>query len=85
MFIDSSLSADSAHLVSAHISDSNSEAGETAPYKHPRKIEFVPSLDPVKTISGKTKRKVLRLSEYGEEQKRVSGVEFIVKPLREAA
>ncbi len=37
---------------------------ETAPYKYPRKIEFVEELP--KTISGKIKRKELRLKEFGK-------------------
>ncbi|MCD6490567.1 MAG: acyl--CoA ligase [Thermodesulfobacterium sp.] len=36
---------------------------ETAPYKYPRKIEFVEDLP--KTISGKIKRKELKLKEFG--------------------
>lgn len=36
---------------------------ETAPYKYPRKIEFVDELP--KTISGKIKRKELKLREFG--------------------
>lgn len=36
---------------------------ETAPYKYPRKIEFVKELP--KTISGKIKRKELKLKEFG--------------------
>jgi len=36
---------------------------ETAPYKYPRKIEFVKDLP--KTISGKIKRKELKLKEFG--------------------
>ncbi|WP_028841635.1 acyl--CoA ligase [Thermodesulfobacterium hveragerdense] len=36
---------------------------ETAPYKYPRKIEFVEALP--KTVSGKIKRKELRLKEFG--------------------
>ena len=55
---------------------------ETGPYKHPRKIEFVTSLDPVKTISGKIRRKNLRLSEYGQAEKSIRGIEFTAKPLR---
>jgi len=35
----------------------------TAPYKYPRKIEFVRELP--KTISGKIKRKELRQKEFG--------------------
>jgi acetyl-CoA synthetase/medium-chain acyl-CoA synthetase len=57
-------------------------ARETGPYKHPRKIEFVKSLEPVKTISGKIRRKNLRLAEYGKAEKAVDGVEFDAKPLR---
>jgi len=57
-------------------------AKETGPYKHPRKVEFVTSLEPVKTISGKIRRKNLRLAEYGKAGKPVSGQEFTVKPLR---
>jgi acyl-coenzyme A synthetase/AMP-(fatty) acid ligase len=59
-------------------------ARETAPYKHPRKIEFVQSLEPVKTISGKIRRKNLRLVEDGKAERLVSGMEFTVKPLRGA-
>jgi acyl-coenzyme A synthetase/AMP-(fatty) acid ligase len=58
-------------------------AKETASYKHPRKIEFVPSLDPIKTISGKIRRKELRFMEYGKEEKTIMGAEFITKALRE--
>ena len=36
----------------------------TAPYKYPRKIEFVDSLP--KTVSGKIRRNILRKSEWGE-------------------
>ncbi len=36
---------------------------ETAPYKYPRKVEFVTELP--KTISGKIKRKELKLKEFG--------------------
>ncbi|MBZ4681770.1 acyl--CoA ligase [Thermodesulfobacterium sp.] len=36
---------------------------ETAPYKYPRKIEFVEELP--KTVSGKIKRKELKLKEFG--------------------
>ncbi|QER42011.1 acyl--CoA ligase [Thermodesulfobacterium sp. TA1] len=36
---------------------------ETAPYKYPRKIEFVEALP--KTVSGKIKRKELKLKEFG--------------------
>ena len=57
-------------------------AKETGPYKHPRKIEFVTSLEPVKTISGKIRRKNLRLAEYGKADRLVTGQEFSVKPLR---
>lgn len=57
-------------------------ARETGPYKHPRKIEFVDSLEPVKTISGKIRRKSLRLAEYGKAERNVQGAEFDVKPLR---
>lgn len=60
-------------------------ARETAPYKHPRKIEFVESLDPVKTISGKIRRKALREAEYGKGEKQVSGTEFTLRPLRDTA
>ncbi len=58
-------------------------AKETAPYKYPRVIEFVESLDPVKTISGKIKRKDLRLAEFGMGEKKIFGIEYRVKPLRE--
>ena len=37
--------------------------GRTAPYKYPRKIEFVDDLP--KTISGKIKRKELKMKEFG--------------------
>ena len=57
-------------------------AKETGPYKHPRKIEFVDSLEPVKTISGKIRRKNLRLAEYGKAERSVEGLEFSVKSLR---
>jgi len=57
-------------------------AKETGPYKHPRKIEFVDSLEPVKTISGKIRRKNLRLAEYGKVERSVEGLEFSVKSLR---
>ena len=57
-------------------------AKETGPYKHPRRIEFVTSLEPVKTISGKIRRKNLRLAEYGKAEKNVQGAEFDVRPLR---
>jgi len=59
-------------------------AKETGPYKHPRKIEFVDSLEAVKTISGKIRRKNLRLAEYGKQERSVQGREFVVKPLRGA-
>ena len=36
----------------------------TAPYKYPRKIEFVDDLP--KTISGKIKRKELKMKEFGQ-------------------
>ena len=36
----------------------------TAPYKYPRKIEFVDDLP--KTISGKIKRKELKMKEFGK-------------------
>jgi len=36
----------------------------TAPYKYPRKIEFVEDLP--KTISGKIKRKELKMKEFGK-------------------
>jgi acyl-coenzyme A synthetase/AMP-(fatty) acid ligase len=35
----------------------------TAPYKYPRKIEFIEELP--KTVSGKIKRKELKKSEFG--------------------
>jgi len=57
-------------------------AAETGPYKHPRRIEFVKSLEPVKTISGKIRRKSLRQSEYGQVAKAVDGIEFHTRPLR---
>lgn len=38
--------------------------GHTAPYKYPRKIEFVDDLP--KTISGKIKRKELKMREFGK-------------------
>jgi len=57
-------------------------AKETGPYKHPRRIEFVKSLEPVKTISGKIRRKNLRLAEYGKGDRPVTGAEFTVRPLR---
>ncbi len=59
-------------------------AKETGPYKHPRRIEFVESLEPVKTISGKIRRKSLRMAEYGQTARAVKGAEFRVKPLRGA-
>ena len=37
---------------------------QTAPYKYPRKIEFVDELP--KTISGKIKRKELKMKEFGK-------------------
>jgi len=57
-------------------------ATETGPYKHPRRIEFVKSLEPVKTISGKIRRKNLRLAEYGQAERAIDGIEFTTKPLR---
>ena len=36
----------------------------SAPYKYPRKIEFVDDLP--KTISGKIKRKELKIKEFGK-------------------
>ncbi len=60
-------------------------ARETGPYKHPRRIEFVTSLEPVKTISGKIRRKNLKLAEYGQAERAVRGAEFKVKPLRGAS
>lgn len=36
----------------------------TAPYKYPRKVEFVPELP--KTITGKIKRSELRKKEFGQ-------------------
>jgi acyl-CoA synthetase (AMP-forming)/AMP-acid ligase II len=60
-------------------------ARETSPYKHPRKIEFVESLDPVKTISGKIRRKDLREAEYGTGAKQVHGTEFTLRSLRDSA
>jgi acetyl-CoA synthetase/medium-chain acyl-CoA synthetase len=36
----------------------------TAPYKYPRKIQFIDELP--KTISGKIKRKELKLREFGK-------------------
>jgi hypothetical protein len=36
----------------------------------------------VKTISGKLKRKDLRMAEYGQKERAVSGIEFNAKPLR---
>ena len=59
-------------------------AKETGPYKHPRRLEFVKSLEPVKTISGKIRRKNLRLAEYGKADRLVRGQEFAPKPLRGA-
>lgn len=59
-------------------------AKETGPYKHPRRIEFVESLEPVKTISGKIRRKNLRQAEYGKAERYVHGDEFVAKPLRGA-
>ena len=59
-------------------------AKETGPYKHPRRIEFVKSLEPVKTISGKIRRKNLRLVEYGQAERAIDGIEFSTKPLRGA-
>lgn len=38
--------------------------GRIAPYKYPRRIDFVPSLP--KTQSGKVKRRLLRASEFGD-------------------
>ena len=60
-------------------------AKETGPYKHPRRIEFVETLEPVKTTSGKIRRKNLRLFEYGKGDRLVEGKEFKVTPLRSAA
>ena len=57
-------------------------AKETGPYKHPRKIESVDSLEGVKTISGKIRRKNLRLAEYGKLERNAQGTEYVVKPLR---
>jgi acyl-coenzyme A synthetase/AMP-(fatty) acid ligase len=57
-------------------------AKETGPYKHPRRIEFVESLEEVKTVSGKIRRKNLRLAEYGKLERSIQGTEFVVKPLR---
>lgn len=57
-------------------------AKETGPYKHPRRIEFVDSLEPVKTISGKIRRKNLRLAEYGKSDRTVQGKEYAITPLR---
>ncbi len=37
-----------------------------APYKYPREIEFVEELP--KTISGKTRRKELRIKEFGKKK-----------------
>lgn len=59
-------------------------AKETGPYKHPRRIEFVQSLEPVKTISGKIRRKNLRQAEYGQAERAVNGEEYSAKPLRGA-
>jgi acyl-coenzyme A synthetase/AMP-(fatty) acid ligase len=56
-------------------------ARETAPYKHPRKIEFVDSLDEFKTVSGKIRRRDLKLNEYKAEGKKSLGSEFAVKPM----
>jgi acetyl-CoA synthetase/medium-chain acyl-CoA synthetase len=36
---------------------------QTAPYKYPRKIEFIDELP--KTISGKIKRRELKMKEFG--------------------
>ncbi|XP_055467517.1 acyl-coenzyme A synthetase ACSM1, mitochondrial-like [Psammomys obesus] len=36
----------------------------TAPYKYPRKVEFVPELP--KTVTGKIRRKELRNKEFGQ-------------------
>ncbi len=58
-------------------------AEKTGPYKHPRKIQFVDSLDSVKTISGKIRRKELREMEYGKRENNLGGVEFTTRPLRE--
>ncbi|MGP6207793.1 acyl-CoA synthetase [Cuniculiplasma sp. SKW3] len=58
-------------------------AEKTGPYKHPRKVQFVQTLDPVKTISGKIRRKDLKEMEYGKRENDLGGVEFITKPLRE--
>ena len=43
---------------------------QTAPYKYPRKIEFVKELS--KTISGKIKRKELKMKEF-EKIKNIDG------------
>ncbi|XP_049999178.1 acyl-coenzyme A synthetase ACSM1, mitochondrial isoform X1 [Alexandromys fortis] len=43
----------------------------TAPYKYPRKIEFVPELP--KTITGKIKRKELRIKEFSQRSATKSG------------
>ncbi|XP_057634114.1 acyl-coenzyme A synthetase ACSM1, mitochondrial [Chionomys nivalis] len=43
----------------------------TAPYKYPRKIEFVPELP--KTITGKIKRKELRIKEFSQKSAAKSG------------
>ena len=69
-------SQDLADELAAHV------ARETGPYKHPRKIEFVGSLEPVKTLSGKIRRKNLKIAEYGKAERTVTGAEFRVKPLR---
>ncbi|MCD4844936.1 MAG: hypothetical protein K8R25_10660 [Methanosarcinales archaeon] len=37
-----------------------------APYKYPREIEFIKELP--KTISGKTRRKELRIKEFGKKK-----------------
>lgn len=58
-------------------------AEKTGPYKHPRKVQFVQTLDPVKTISGKIRRKDLKEMEYGKRKNDLGGVEFITRPLRE--
>ncbi|MCL4345067.1 MAG: AMP-binding protein [Candidatus Thermoplasmatota archaeon] len=59
-------------------------AEKTGPYKHPRKIQFIDSLDQVKTISGKIRRKDLKEMEYGKRKNNLGGIEFITRPLREA-
>jgi acyl-coenzyme A synthetase/AMP-(fatty) acid ligase len=51
-------------------------ANETAPFKHPRKIEFVETLDSVKTISGKIRRKELRDIEQSLSERKIRGKEF---------